>query len=652
MQTTSSVKEGILNLMDLVEDSCAEEYKFAGKQPLQIDTAFPVHQNTIYRKREISLLRELTADKFEIIGRVDRLLRRRKAEKTEPLFFDHETNLQTPPVHSRDTVDSITSRARHLCFEEPVQMKEPGSNGEAAAEKPEQLRAARNFIRAHRIAMHKRRSRSDQLTYADYQTRLDQAKKDNNNKAGLIEFKTGAGTEMTVENSIENQITLALARDRDLSPLMTYMKIRDMKIYFKKLNLKRKQQRAVDKSRKLKLIDQEADDSSGEEELPIELNASQALTNLKHGDNSRDPNKDASDSDFDSEEEAFQKKADQKLDLIRTYREKKTVKITNLIVTDRDREELLELEKKKKHMPSFQILQVSKLDNQHMEADSCTIHSLMRPPTPTNNLRAKKMIALSEDFKNSLLAGGNQDRRPNGFLLQSKRKQFSPSKTTRPFSLFDRKDRGAALFSSYGNPVSPVTHHMTRKANHAKESKVQQFEKYKHLLDQSTVHNEHLRNIDSNKNPNRNPFFYENLIDYPQEFKSIMIEQSLLKKIRNNPKQSDAKKDSAPKRENKAKMKTVYDDIVSLDSLLYKIEKDKPSVQSFVGNRSEHNYNSYKRQRNGPKVDETQLASIMSTISRRRQDKVVALSRAARQQQETEKLKNKLLCIWTPGNEK
>ena len=49
------------------------------------------------------------------------------------------------------------------------------------------------------------------------------------------------------------------------------------------------------------------------------------------------------------------------------------------------------------------------------------------------------------------------------------------------------------------------------------------------------------------------------------------------------------------------------------------IKADKPSVQSFVGNRSEHNYNSYKRQRNGPKVDETQLTEILEMISTNRQ---------------------------------
>ena len=696
MYKTLSSKQDMINVMTTLDHSgLGKEYRFASKSYQSESPSFqPAHTGQFYRKREITLMRELAADKVDIISRVDRLIRRRRAEKVQPVFYETDTVLDCDPPSiknnqyhsnfSRDTFSKMKSKEMEVSVLNNVEKSIDSKDGQK-----EQITKALNFLDAHRIAMMRRRSRTfDNTRSYDYweNRRLKDVEISDEHLPGKIEFKTGTGTEMSIENTVENQIVLSLARDRDMSSLVTTMQVKDSLKYFEKTNKVRKQQKKIQDIDNLKLIQANIDEFSpvpdidevslsklllyddNPEETPEIQTKRSLLKNYqqrKRGDD--DPN--ISDSETNSEDREFNEKVTTRINNLKVNPKKKIVTIIKTV--DRGSRKQREQQKNKVQsiLPSFRLLESSKpLSDPFLNLDY-TLNRLMDPPSPTNNPRGKKIfLDISKD-------GGatttSRESKKDSVLTQntgfnSRSLPFSSRTTTIRSTATSNQRNGFSglLFNQNEGPHGAflMISRKMKEIRVKKARRIQGYDKYKHLIENVPVHNDHLRNTDTDQIKKTNPFFYENLIDYPAESVSILkkkkeivetIKKTKIKQVHqeenihakdNNNKNLNGQS-STINRNNSAilgqgdtemnrseiigqnktfhlpiiSIDSKYNDIITIDETTTPIDSlpnslNKSSVQNKTHDSTEHSFNKFMRNRRSPDINDIQMMNILKRI--------------------------------------
>ena len=651
-----------------------------------------------YRKREKDLAKIVAKDKYEMIQKGNRLLRERieKNEKGNAVFYDENEEINPSVVLGRDEIiskstplqQSIKERVFRSFQENERKMINSGILEQEnqkihdLSHTGEGANYPYHYLVSHRSGLAKRNSRVVKTIEIrkEEETKEKMYSLKTNNKLtrkqkDMIEFKIGNGTEMSIENTVENQILLSLALDKDLSDMMIANKIRDYRRISKRINRGRK---LIKKEEKLqRLMQMKNSFLDGFSDISLEKSNPNYLVEGDDKEIANDPKsekeeikeKGSDDSDYDSEEEQFWKKVEERISEFRKEKRKRVIRLDSIINID-GVEKMDDGKVNSKPNPMMKRLSKIVLPNQiHLDqlgqigpSQKSTVRELLSDynsreirkmveqrnmtididsinnnkidlDSPLSNKKMKKNSIDNNDESVFNVNGSHNPYTDRSHVLE-KMKGFTQAALETL-----QKGRNSVIFSNRLTLKLPVLTHktsiegdledehshenMAKKERTIRLKKIEDYDKYKDIFEDVYVHNSHITKKLDNKQP-RNPFFYENLIDYPQFIRNAEKEKKENdKKLRKHIEKEKQKmqEERAGKEDNRR------NSIISPgnrdrnngeSTKQYIVSMNKSSVQNKTHDSTEHSFNKFMRNRRSPDINDIQMKNILNSISRQR----------------------------------
>lgn len=574
-----------------IDEQQMDRYRFAAaKESSFEDVASDIKEPTsTYRKRDHAVTKEIARYKYEAVNQI-KDLQRKKLNSSKPVFYADSLDIEDPrsslTVNSSfQAMDSINEKAFHSMDYGNILNKE--SEGDELIK--DNNRSHLHYLDAHRDGMGRRSSKNKlpKLAKNNAVVKMFRIKPLKN----PILVVQADGTEYPIENTEENRVLVKISQNRDFYNLNVWARVQDVKRHYKRIQNDRRHRRRIERQAHL-------------DKVLKEKKQDQMFTNEDEDEDSEIVELEDSESD---EEDVKRQKEQEIIDKVLAMRGSK------------NKSKQASIDKSRRFTDKSNTFRGDRVDTEDHKTSE---RSELRRPIRVDSM--KSSILRGNSFMhasiNEPVKEVDIEVEANDIVLDL------PRTSIKHLSDMLGNTQRDSIYS-YSNKDSPG---MTRAQQHqAKLSrKIKDLNKFRNVFEERHMHEDSSKKLKYEYELTKpmNPRHFRNLIDEPQYLRKKKRElkdlEAAAKAIMNESIENSAF--DLPRLNGQSvglDQSALYNSVVEYrekhtqSTLQTMAEKSMHHYSNNVNKRAEHNYNTFKRNKMGPKVTNSMLSGILNQIS-------------------------------------